>query len=40
MGELGLLGTSIEGYGCAGLNYVCYGLIAREVEYVDSGTAR
>ena len=37
MGELGLLGTSIEGYGCAGLNYVCYGLIAREVEYVDSG---
>src|SRR6184192_2298773 len=37
MGELGLLGTSIEGYGCAGLNYVCYGLIAREVERVDSG---
>ena len=37
MGELGLLGTTIEGYGCAGLNYVCYGLIAREVEYVDSG---
>ena len=37
MGELGLLGTSIEGYGCAGLNYVCYGLIAREIEYVDSG---
>src|SRR5437762_8666089 len=37
MGELGLLGTSIEGYGCAGLNYICYGLIAREVERVDSG---
>jgi glutaryl-CoA dehydrogenase len=37
MGELGLLGTSIEGYGCAGLNYVCYGLIAREVERIDSG---
>jgi len=37
MGELGLLGTTIEGYGCAGLNYVCYGLIAREVEAVDSG---
>jgi glutaryl-CoA dehydrogenase len=37
MGELGLLGTTIEGYGCAGLNYVCYGLIAREVESVDSG---
>ena len=37
MGELGLLGSTIEGYGCAGLNYVCYGLIAREVERVDSG---
>lgn len=37
MGELGLLGTTIDGYGCAGLNYVCYGLIAREVERVDSG---
>jgi glutaryl-CoA dehydrogenase len=37
MGELGLLGATIEGYGCAGLNYVCYGLIAREVERVDSG---
>ncbi|MBT8141143.1 MAG: acyl-CoA dehydrogenase family protein, partial [Gammaproteobacteria bacterium] len=37
MGELGLLGTTIEGYGCAGLNYVSYGLIAREVERVDSG---
>jgi glutaryl-CoA dehydrogenase len=37
MGELGLLGSTIDGYGCAGMNYVCYGLIAREVEYVDSG---
>jgi len=36
MGELGLLGCTIEGYGCAGLNDVCYGLIAREVERVDS----
>ncbi len=37
MGELGLLGATIEGYGCAGVNYVSYGLIAREVERVDSG---
>ncbi len=37
MGELGLLGSTIDGYGCAGLNYVCYGLVAREVERVDSG---
>ena len=38
MGDLGLLGTSIpEAYGGAGLNYVCYGLVAREVERVDSG---
>ncbi len=37
MGELGLLGATIEGYGCSGVNYVSYGLIAREVEYVDSG---
>ncbi|MDQ2777999.1 MAG: acyl-CoA dehydrogenase [Pseudomonadota bacterium] len=37
MGALGLLGTTIEGYGCAGLNSVCYGLVAREVERVDSG---
>jgi len=38
MGELGLLGATLpERYGCAGLNYVCYGLIAREVERVDSG---
>ena len=37
MGALGFLGSTIEGYGCAGVNYVCYGLIAREVERVDSG---
>jgi len=38
MGELGLLGSTIpEEYGGAGLNYVCYGLIARELERVDSG---
>src|SRR5512147_3189251 len=38
MGELGLLGPTLpEMYGGAGLNYVCYGLIAREVERVDSG---
>jgi glutaryl-CoA dehydrogenase len=37
MGELGLLGSTIEGYGCAGINYVSYGLIARELESVDSG---
>lgn len=37
MGELGLLGSTIEGYDCAGVNYVSYGLIAREVERVDSG---
>src|SRR5256885_10849892 len=37
MGELGLLGSTIDGYGCAGANYVSYGLIAREVERVDSG---
>ena len=37
MGELGFLGSTIEGYGCAGVNHVAYGLIAREVERVDSG---
>ena len=36
MGELGFLGSTIHGYGCAGVNYVCYGLIAREIEAVDS----
>ena len=38
LGELGLLGATIpEEYGCAGVNYVSYGLVAREVERVDSG---
>ena len=37
MGDLGILGSFIEGYGCAGANYVSYGLIAREIERVDSG---
>ena len=37
MGALGFLGSTIEGYGCAGVNHVCYGLVAREVERVDSG---
>ncbi len=36
-GAMGFLGSTIEGYGCAGLSYVAYGLIAREVERVDSG---
>ncbi len=37
-GELGMLGSTLpEEYGCAGLNHVCYGLLAREVERVDSG---
>ena len=35
-GALGLLGSTIQGYGCAGTGYVSYGLIAREVERVDS----
>jgi len=37
MGELGFLGSTLTGYGCAGVNHVCYGLVAREVERVDSG---
>jgi glutaryl-CoA dehydrogenase len=36
-GQLGMLGSTIDGYGCPGLSYVCYGLMAREVERVDSG---
>ena len=36
MGEMGFLGAPINGYGCAGTNYVSYGLIAREIEKVDS----
>lgn len=37
MGQLGVLGATIEGYGCAGASYVSYGLLAREIERVDSG---
>ena len=37
MGALGLLGSTIDGYGCPGVDYVSYGLIAREVERIDSG---
>jgi len=37
LGELGMLGSTIEGYGCPGVNHVSYGLVAREVERVDSG---
>ncbi len=35
--ELGLLGSSIDGYGCAGLNAICYGLICQQLERGDSG---
>ncbi|MGH8679794.1 MAG: acyl-CoA dehydrogenase [Burkholderiales bacterium] len=37
MGAMGFLGSTLEGYGCAGVSQVCYGLIAREIERVDSG---
>ena len=37
MGALGLLGAMLDGYGCAGMSYTAYGLIAREIERVDSG---
>ena len=37
MGNLGFLGSTINGYGCAGVNYVSYGLIMREIERIDSG---
>lgn len=37
MGALGLLGPMIEGYGCAGVSQIAYGLVAREIERVDSG---
>src|SRR5665213_1753963 len=37
MGALGFLGSTIPGYGCAGASYVAYGLVAREIERVDSG---
>ena len=36
MAQMGFLGAPIDGYGCAGVNYVSYGLIAREIERVDS----
>ena len=36
-GELGILGPTITNYGCLGLSYKMYGLIAKEIEYVDSG---
>lgn len=37
MGQSGFLGATIKGYGCAGISYVAYGLLAREIERVDSG---
>lgn len=37
MGQAGFLGATIQGYGCAGINYVSYGLVIREIERVDSG---
>lgn len=37
MGALGLLGPTIEGYGCSGVSHVAYGLIAKAIEWVDSG---
>ena len=37
MGEMGFLGCTLDSHGCAGVSYVAYGLIAREVECVDSG---
>jgi glutaryl-CoA dehydrogenase len=37
MGAIGLLGPTLTGYGCSGVNYVSYGLIMREIERVDSG---
>ncbi len=37
LGELGMLGVTIQGYGCSGASSVAYGLVAREVERVDSG---
>jgi glutaryl-CoA dehydrogenase len=37
MGAQGFLGSTLTGYGCAGTSYVAYGLIARELERVDSG---
>ena len=37
MGNLGLLGSTIQGYDCPGVDYMSYGLVAREIEKIDSG---
>jgi glutaryl-CoA dehydrogenase len=37
MGALGLLGATIDGYGCPGVDYISYGLMARQIEAIDSG---
>jgi glutaryl-CoA dehydrogenase len=37
MGSMGLLGPTLEGYGCSGVSQIAYGLIAKEMEAVDSG---
>ncbi len=37
LGKLGLLGATVQGYGCQGIGYVAYGLITHEIERVDSG---
>ena len=37
MGSMGLLGPTLKGYGCSGIGYVSYGLIANAIESVDSG---
>src|SRR6188472_2910721 len=37
LGEMGLLGASLSGYGCAGMSPVAYGLVLQELEYGDSG---
>jgi len=36
LGEMGFLGATLQGYGCAGVNHVCYGIIGREMERADS----
>ena len=35
MGEMGLLGSTIDGYGCSGVDYVCYGLVAEQARAVQ-----
>jgi glutaryl-CoA dehydrogenase len=37
LGDIGVLGPTIKGFGCPGVSYVAYGLLAREIERVDSG---